>query len=313
MSTISSEEDAAVRRIFEPGSQWSGPGAVVETLPGGAAHRNYLVRLPDRTCVVKIWNGFWEAMNVLPPADIILSNTLCASRIGVGATVTAVCRESSGIALEFLHGTRPSLAGDEDALEHLVPALRRLHTSGERFARDLNPFVHVRTLLATARERGFALPLGLPVIEKALDEIETVLDLRSAEFVPCHNDLWDANVILDESGYRLIDWDLAGNTDPAYELGFVAAYNGFDRDRTQTLTTRYYDTDDPHLLARVRLFMIVAHWSNSALWIISQGNAGPNDDFDYTGELAQSWTGVLTELLAPDYRANLALARRPNP
>ena len=87
--SISAEEDAAVRRVFEPGSEWSGPEAVVETLSGGAAHKNYLVRLAGQKRVVKIWNGYWEAMNVLPPADVILSNTLCASRIGVGATVTS--------------------------------------------------------------------------------------------------------------------------------------------------------------------------------------------------------------------------------
>ena len=193
-----------------------------------------------------------------------------------------------------------------------MPALHKLHTSGERFAQDLDPFVHVRTLLATARERGYVIPIGLPVVETRLAEIEEVLDLRPAEFVPCHNDLWDANVIVDGSGYRLIDWDLAGNTDPAYELGFLAAYNGFDRDRTRQLTSRYYGADDPHHLARVRLFMIVAHWSNSALWMIAQGNAGPNDDFDYEGELVRSWNGVLAELLAPDHRANLALAHRPS-
>ncbi|MGI5132498.1 phosphotransferase [Pseudonocardia sp. CA-107938] len=308
--SITAEEDAAVRRVFEPGSEWSGPDAVVEVLSGGAAHKNYLVRLAGRKRVVKIWNGYWEAVNVLPPADVILSNTLCASRIGVGAPVAAVCRESSGIALEFLEGTQPSLAGDVDALEHLVSALHALHASGERFARDLNPFVHVRTLLATARQRGYVIPIGLPVIEAQLEEIEEVLDLRPAEFVPCHNDLWDANVIGDGAGYRLIDWDLAANTDPAYELGFLAAYNGFDRARTRQLASLYYGADDPRHLARIRLFMIVAHWSNSALWTVAQGNARPNDDFDYAAELVRSWHGLLAELLAPDHRANLALARR---
>lgn len=311
MKNITAEEDAAVRRVFEPGAVWAGPDSAVESLSGGAAHKNYLVRVADRTCVVKLWNGFWESVNLLPPATTILDNTLCASRAGVGAAVIAVCRESSGIALEFLHGVQPSLAADPDTLDHLLPALRKLHTSSERFANDLDPFEHVRTLLATARAQHYVLPVGISAAEKALVEIEEVLELRPAEFVPCHNDLWDANVIHDGSSYRLIDWDLAGNTDPAYELGFLAAYNGFDRGRTRELTVGYYGSDDPVHLARVRLFMIVAHWSNSALWMISQGNAGPNDDFDYAGELERSWTGLLAELLAPDHRDNLMSAARP--
>lgn len=312
MTNISAEEVEAVSRVFEPGAVWSGPDAVVEPLPGGAAHKNYLVRVADRRCVVKIWNAFWESLDVLPPAATILDNTLRASRMGVGATVIAVCKESSGIALEFLHGSQPTLATDPDTLDHLIPALRTLHTSAERFTHDVDPFDHVRTLLATARGQHYVVPIGLPAVERALVEIEEVLDLRPAEFVPCHNDLWDANVIVDDSGYRLIDWDLAGNTDAAYELGFLAAYNGFDRDRTRELTSRYYDSDDPVHLARVRLFRIVAHWSNSALWMMTQGNVRPNDHFDYAAELDRSWTGLLAELLEPDHRDNLAAAARRN-
>ncbi len=310
MSEIAADEAAAVRRVFEPDSAWSGPRAVVQSLSGGAAHRNYLVRVDQQQCVVKIWNGFWEQVHVLPPATTILDNTLCASRIVIGATVTAVCRESSGIALEFLPGRQPCLASDPDVIDHLVPALHKLHRSTERFAQDLDPFDRVRTLLRVARVQQYPLPVGLDAVEQAVAEVEQVVDLHPSEFVPCHNDLWDANVIVDTTGYRLIDWDLAGNTDPAYEIGFLAAYNGFDPDRTRELTTRYYDSDDSTLLARVRLFMIAAHWSNSALWIISQGNAAPNDDFDYAAELNRSWSGLLRELLAPDHRANLASAAR---
>lgn len=311
MGQVAGDEARAVRRIFDPGSAWCGPDVVVEALPGGAAHKNYLVSLDADRCVVKVWNGFWEQFNVLPPAATILDNTVCASRIGVGARVEAVCPESSGIALEFLSGRPPSLANDPDAIDLLVSALHNLHRSSERFANDLDPFAHARTLVTTATERGWSVPVGLPAVTEALAHIEEVIDLRPAEFVPCHNDLWDANIIADSSGYRLIDWDLAGNTDPAYELGFVAAYNGFSDRRTRQLASCYYGQDSPTLLARVKLFRIVAHWSNSALWIVAQGNASPNDGFDYAGELARSWTNLLRELMAPGLRDDLAAAARP--
>ncbi|MDQ1130692.1 phosphotransferase [Microbacterium sp. SORGH_AS_0888] len=310
MTEISNVDIDDVRTILASSPFWSTADITVQHLSGGAAHRNFLVTAGDAKCVVKIWNNYWESVGVLPPADVVLANTATAAALGIGAPLIAVCAEPPGVALEFLLGKSPTLAADDDAVTKLIPALHQLHRSGTRFANDINPFEHARTLFAAARAQGFSLPAGISEVESAMAEIEEALDLHSEDFVPCHNDLWDANVITDPTGnYRLIDWDLAGNTDPSYEVGFLAAQNCFDLERTNQLIAEYFGSSDPQVHARVRLFMAVAHWSNTALWVTAQGNLRPADDFDYEAALQDSWNGLLRELLAPNFRTLLDTAR----
>jgi hypothetical protein len=312
MSTVPEHELARIRAILSTASGWSGADLEVSPLSGGNAHRNYRVEGPGRSCVVKVWNDYWTSVGVCPEADVVLQNSKTAAEIGVGAPVIAVSSEPPGIGLDFLPGGHPRLREDPDAIERLVPTLQRLHTSGRRFANDVNPFDLARERFAAARARGIPFPAGFEVIQPLVDDLEQTLAMNAAQFVPCHLDIWDANLLkATPSGpYRIIDWDLSGNSDPGYELGFVAAYNGFDPERSQSLFRAYFGHDDPVKLARAKLFMTVAHWSNCALWITALGNTDPNEGSDFEGELRASWDGLLTGVTSRDFHEAIAQATK---
>ncbi|TDL43025.1 phosphotransferase family protein [Kocuria rosea] len=313
MTTVSEHELELIRSILSTAQGWSEDALVASPLSGGNAHKNYLVESNDRRCVVKVWNDYWTSVGVCPKAQVVMRNSQIAAEIGVGAPVLAVSTEPEGIGLGFLSGGHPEVRRDPDAVQRLVPALQRLHGSGRRFLNDINPFELARKRFAAARSKGIPFPAGFEVIQDLLDRLEETLVLDPTQFVPCHLDIWDANLVraTPSGAYSIIDWDLSGNCDPGYELGFVAAFNSFDLERSFSLFRAYYGSEEPLKIARARLFMTVAHWSNCALWITALGNTDPNEGSDFERELRSSWEGLLTCVTAPDFHQTITQVTKP--
>lgn len=313
MTIVPDTEITSIEAVLSSSPEWGGCHITARSLSGGQAHKNYLVQAGQRCCVVKLWNNCWETVGVLPAAHVVLENTKIAADIGVGAPVITVSAEPPALALDFVAGGHPRLNADEDSIARLVPALHRLHHSGRRFLNDINPFKLAKQRMAAAEKQGIDLPPGAAAVQELMDRVEAALALNPAQFVPCHLDIWDANIIKQTSSltYNIIDWDLAGNSDPCYEIGFIAAQNGFDDEKAHALFQAYFGTNDPAKIARARLFMAVAHWSNSGLWITAMGNAEPNDDADYAGELRTSWEGLIKEITAPGFPELIKTAATP--
>ncbi|BCW86059.1 hypothetical protein DM794_07930 [Paenarthrobacter ureafaciens] len=313
MTIVPDTEITSIEAVLSSSPEWGGCHITARSLSGGQAHKNYLVQAGQRCCVVKLWNNYWETVGVLPAAHVVLENTKIAADIGVGAPVITVSAEPPALALDFVAGGHPRLNADEDSIARLVPALHRLHHSGRRFLNDINPFKLAKQRMAAAEKQGIDLPPGAAAVQELMDRVEAALALNPAQFVPCHLDIWDANIIKQTSSltYNIIDWDLAGNSDPCYEIGFIAAQNGFDDEKAHALFQAYFGTNDPAKIARARLFMAVAHWSNSGLWITAMGNAEPNDDADYAGELRTSWEGLIKEITAPGFPELIKTAATP--
>lgn len=97
----------------------------------------------------------------------------------------------------------------------------------------------------------------------ALDRLDwTPADLRG-----CHNDLNPWNVLYTEHGWRTIDWELAGDNDPLFDVVCLGRGLGYDDAGMERLTTAYYDTDtvsplrvlDTRILFQLREYAWAAH------------------------------------------------------
>ena len=281
-------------------------------LSGGGAHKNFLVTAGDgeRQCVVKLWSREWERVGVIPPAPVAMQNTRIAGELGIGATVLALVREPLSLVLEFIPGKELNVQSNTE-IAQLASIARRLHDSKAVFFRDFNPFAEARVILASAYQAEVPLPDGFDSVRPTLDRIESTLDLRANEFVPCHNDLYGSNVLCTPDGQlRLVDYDLSGNGDRSYDLGFISTYSKFNSDQTAHLVESYFGEVDLALLARVHLFAIAADYATLALWIAAQAVADKNDDYDYAGYMQECWEGVCTKIDDPAFGQRLELSRR---
>jgi thiamine kinase-like enzyme len=286
-------------------------GAVVEWLSGGGAHKNFLVTASGRRIVLKLWNTMWEGVGVIPPAPVVMQNTIIAGQLGIGARVLAVIPDPLALAVEFLPSCRPLEPTGQQWLPRLASAAKSLHNSGVRFNNDYNAFAEARKMFAAARQRDADLPEDFEQICRDVHKVERTLDLRVNEFVPCHNDLYGANILETATGeLKLIDYDLSGNGDRCYDLGFAAAYFEMDLDSINRFCEAYFGEYDPHLVARTRLFAVACNWASVALWSVAMTMADTNDDYDYRGERANSLRRLRANLTSDDLGAQLRDASR---
>lgn len=166
------------------------------------------------------------------------------------------------------------------------------------------------------------MPDGYHDHDDAVGRLRAALTAASPPTVPCHNDLLAENLILAPDGrVRIIDYQLAGNNDPAFELGDIAAEADFDPDQAGRLTAAYFGPEhSAALLARVRLNLIASN-TTWTLWFAvhcgliapATGATGRDGGFDYAGEAADKWGQAARDLTAADFGRLLdtAAGRRP--
>ena len=131
--------------------------------------------------------------------------------------------------------------------------------------------------------------------------------------MPCHNDLLPENFIDSGGVIRIIDYQLSGNNDPAFELGDIAAEADFDPDRTEALAAAYFgDELTPALAARVRLNLLLSNVTWTLWFSVHHGLLHHHTvTFDYWSEAADKWNRATGDLDAPEFGRLLDARRRP--
>jgi thiamine kinase-like enzyme len=288
-----------------------------EPLPGGLSHHIYLVDAGRDRYVLRVLQPAVSAagLGVTPAAEI--ENTLAAARTGIGARVVEVLPDVPALLLEFLPGRTLGAADVRDPAfaEPIATACRALH-AGERFGNDFDIFVKRDELLTLCARHDLPVPEGYHEHDDAVGRLRSALRADPLPAVPCHNDLLAENFILGADGHvRIIDYQLAGNNDPAFELGDIAAEADFDPDQAGRLAAAYFGPEhSAALLARVRLNLIASNvtwtlWFAVHCGLITGGDSG----FDYAGEAADKWGQAVRDLTAPEFGRLLdtAAGRRP--
>jgi len=126
--------------------------------------------------------------------------------------------------------------------------------------------------------------------------------------VPCHNDLLNANFILDGTGVRIVDWEYAGMGNRYFDLGNLSVNNGLQEAEDERLLTAYSGAPcTEHRFACLRLMRIMSDY-REAMWGVVQG-AVSTLAFDYAEYAARHFARLGESAADPRYPAWLRDAR----
>jgi thiamine kinase-like enzyme len=312
MNAVPSIED-----LLQRVPSWVGRAVEWQRLEGGLSHHIFRVDVDQTPYVLRILNPSVSAAGLgIDPAQEV-ANTLLAARTGVGPHVYEVLPDVSAMVIEFLPGR--TLGNGEVRRREIIPALawacRRLHR-GALFDNEFDIFAKRAELLDICARHDLPLPAGYRDYSSTVEDVRAALAVAPLPRVPCHNDLLAENFIALSDGIRIVDFQLSGNNDPAFELGDIAAEADYDLDRVELLAAEYFgESLTPALLARVRLYLLASNvtW---ALWFtvhngLIERQAGV--DFDYDAEAADKWGQARRDLDDPELGRLLdtVAARRP--
>jgi thiamine kinase-like enzyme len=293
---------------------WQGRAVSWTRLTGGLSHHIFRVEVDGIPYVLRILDRDVSRAGLGIPPEQEIANTARAAETGVGAAVHEVLPEAPALVLEYVAGA--TLGIDDVRRPELIPALagacRRLH-AGAPFGNDFDIFTKRDELLDICRRHDLPLPAGYLDREPVVERLRAALEASRLPPVPCHNDLLAENFLsVDNGQVRIVDYQLSGNNDPAFELGDIAAEADYDPDLVGRLATAYFDSElDPTLLARIRLYLTASNVTWTLWFTVHHGllsNETPS--FDYEQEAADKWGQATRDLDAADLGRLLEAAAR---
>jgi thiamine kinase-like enzyme len=302
----------SVAEIMARAGLGSGGEVACTTLKGGLSHRVLRVDTDGTSYVLRVLDPAVSAAGLGVPARLEIDNTVRAARTGVGPAVLYVGDDL--MVLEYIDGV--TLGHDDVRRPEMIPRLaaacRRLHAAPGRFAGDFSIFRKAEELFARCREHDLPVPDGYADHLPVLAVIERAMERVPPRRVPCHNDLLPENFIDAGDAVRIVDFQLSGMNDPAFELGDIAAEGDYDPGRVEALTSAYFGAEmSDALLARVRLYLLVSNVTWTLWFAIHHGllaAKAADATFDYDAEAADKWQQALRDLTDPGLGRLLDLA-----
>jgi thiamine kinase-like enzyme len=300
-----------VAEIMAEAGLGSGRDLTCTTLKGGLSHRIVRVDVAGMAYVVRLLDPAVSAAGLGIPAALEIENTVRAARTGVGPAVLHVT--DGAVVLEYIDGV--TLSQDDvrrpETIPRIAAACRRLH-AGPAFAGDFSIFRKAEELFDRCRRHDLRIPDGYAGHRPVLAAIERAMAAAPLPAVPCHNDLLPENLIDDGTAVRIVDYQLSGMNDPAFELGDIAAEADFEPGRTEALTRAYFGAEmSGALLARVRLYLLVSNFTWTLWFAVHHGllaHRAAAAEFDYDAEAADKWGQARRDLADPELGRLIDLA-----
>lgn len=182
-----------------------------------------------------------------------------AGKLGIGPAVLATDGRGLIVTEALATGWRVATLADlkDPHIGLAVLQARRALHEGPRFPTTMTVFDHISMLLDRLRSITAYEPPELPWLLENVQEIAAAIAAAGFDKVATHNDGTASNVMISNATeVRLVDYDLAVNTDPFEDFGshFVEAFT-FERDARQ-MFERFFGTFDEPNFARTLAYGI---------------------------------------------------------
>ena len=279
---------------------WPGQSVRVSELGGGITNRNYKVEVDGAAYVLRMGGARTELLGIDRSVEYAAGRR--AFEVGVGPEVVEFVPEEGWLVARFIDGLPVPVDAMRrpDTLSRVAAALRGFHSAAPIPGR-FDAHLVVEDYRAKADAYGAILPAEYASAHDISARIRAARGIQP--FVPCHNDLLNAN-FLDDGFIRIVDWEYAGMGDLFFDLANFSVNHEFDVDDDRRWLRAYFGADRDADLAALRLMRFMSDF-REAMWGVLQ--SGISDlDFDFAG-YARKHFGRLEQTAAdPAFNGYLA-------
>ncbi len=200
-----------------------------EYIPTGITNDNYLInnayvlRIPkEKTESLIDYKNEKEIYNLI--SELKLSEKLL------------FLDESSGVKLtKFVHNTRIYKSLDEENIIYVAKTLKKLHTSNIKVNFGYQMFNRLDEYKKDIPEKYH---INKSYEQKVIKEIQKILS--KDEFVLCHNDLVQGNLLFKYNYCYFIDWEMAGLNNPNFDLASFISENNLNNEQEEFFLKKYF-------------------------------------------------------------------------
>jgi thiamine kinase-like enzyme len=266
-----------LRRIAERVPDLRGYPLRAEPLPGGLTNLNYRVHGAPQEYVLRV-TGEAEMLGADREAEY--AATVMAAGLGIGPQVLAYLRPEKILITRFVDGVGVPVEQMRTTamLGQVAATLRRLH-EGPPVPASFSAFGIVETYRDNARWMGVELPEAFGWSWQRAEEMRAALAANPPEPRLCHNDLLNANFLLEGGRLLIVDWEYSGMGDPFFDLANFSTNHDLSEDDDRTLLRAYLGRVRERDFARVRLMRIMSDFREAMWGVVQQGLQTTDADY----------------------------------
>jgi thiamine kinase-like enzyme len=275
---VDADKDPALAATIAAIPEWAGLEPEVTPITIGITNRNFKVDIGGESFVVRLSGEDTGLLGIDRAAENDAASA--AARAGVAPEVFAYLPERSALITRFVQGSHipeEDLERD-DVLGAVVRSVKAIHACPP-IPSSFSVFRIVEDYRSLAEARGVVTPATFDEIHAKAGTIEAAFAQQPLAARPCHNDLLNANFLLDGDHVWIVDYEYGGMGDLFFDLGNLSINNGFTPEAQELLLRLYFgDFTDAHR-ARLQLMRIMSDF-REAMWGVVQ-QAISTLDFDY--------------------------------
>ena len=271
--------DPALEAVIDAVPGWSDAERVeTEYISGGITNRNYCVRVDGAPFFVRLAGDDTGLLGIDRENEWAALEAAAAVEVGPG--VVSFLPEHGCLVTEWIDGdlVSPESVRHRDVLERLVRSIKAFHGCRE-IPGAFSPFRVVEEYREQASERGVEVPEVYWELLERSREIREAFRRHPTPACPCHNDLLDANFLIQDGRLMIVDYEYAGMGDVFFDLGNLSVNNEFDEETDLALPEMYFGGSTPARVARLKLMRLMSDF-REAMWGVMQ-QAISTLDFDY--------------------------------
>jgi thiamine kinase-like enzyme len=274
-------------------------------LGGGITNHNVKVVVDGDAFVLRIAGRDTDLLGIDRQAEH--EATRAAAAAGVGPEVVAFVEPEGWLVTRFIEGgiPAPEELRQPEGLRRVGETLCVVH-AGPSVSSRFDSFRVVEDYLATALQRGATAPAEWDWAAAIAARVEHAR--RGSSFVPCHNDLLNANFIDDGERLRIVDWEYAGMGDPFFDLANFAINHELEVGQRRQLVVAYRGDLREEDTRALELMRFMSDF-REAMWGVVQSVVS-GLEFDFDGYAAEHFGRLRRTASEPNFEEALGSGPR---
>jgi len=278
--------------------QWAGVSDLkVTPMNGGITNSNYRIEAGGEAFVLRIAGADTELLGI--NREVEYAANLAAGKLGIAPEVFYFIRPEGYLVTRFIAG-RPILPDEmckSENLRRVTGVLHKIHSLPD-FPGTFNVFQVIADYTDIASRYKVAFPQEFNSLIERMQAAGKALYVRPMTARPCHNDLLNANFLLDDDLY-VLDWEYAGMGDIFFDLANFSDHHKLTDEQERWLLLCYFGQVTSTQWAHLKIMKVLSDLREATWAMVQIGISKLDFDFrDYAGRFFER---VRVNIQNPDW------------
>ena len=269
----------------------------VTTLDGGITNSNFRVDVHGESFALRIAGTDTDMLGI--NREYEYAANLTAGKLSIAPEVIYVIQPEGYLVTRFITA-RPFPLEEitqPENIRRVMEIIQKIHSMPE-IPGTFSVFRTIENYEGIARQYNVEFPKNFDRLIERMNVAEAALITDLEPLRPCHNDLLNANFLIDDQIY-LLDWEYAGMGDIYFDLANFSDHHELSDKQDRWLLECYFGKVIDKQIAHLKIMKIMSDL-REAMWALVQ--IGISElDFDYRGYANQFFARVFKNINDPHW------------